>query len=303
MTKKGSLDRLQFLAGISTWQLLRLLCRHRFAVSRGCWRDLGQLFFVSLCVGICKLGDRLRLGRRIAATRVDLPPVFIVGHWRTGTTLLHKLLSLDPALHAPTFFECCVPRGFVSGAGWFKARVKANLPERRPFDAAPFGVDEPFEEEFVLAREALVSPMLEVVFPASGRRYRRHLTPDALSAAERGSWENTLLDFARRLTLVHGRRLLFKSPAHSFRIRQLRALFPGAKFIVLTRDPADVMASTLRLESLLIQHNALHEPQRRPDGLWIERRFRLLQQALAEGVRTLPPEDVAEISYEALCRD
>ncbi|MGH8363598.1 MAG: sulfotransferase [Gammaproteobacteria bacterium] len=42
--------------------------------------------------------------------------MFIVGHWRSGTTLLHKLLSLDTAFCAPTFFECCLPRGFVSSA-------------------------------------------------------------------------------------------------------------------------------------------------------------------------------------------
>ena len=295
------LERLQFLAGISTGKLLWLLRRHGFRVARGRRRDLGQLFFVSLCAGLCNLGDSIRFGRRLRPAAVP-PPLFIVGHWRTGTTLLHKLISLDPALHAPSFFECCVPRGFVSGAGWLKARVARNLPPERPFDSAPFGVDEPFEDEFVMAKEALVSPMLESVFPGS-LDYRRHLVPDSLPEAERCAWERALMDFTRRLTLAHGRRLLLKSPAHSFRIPQLCRLFPGAKFIVLRRAPHDVIASTLKTEALLIQHNALRDMGSRPDELWINRRYQLLHKALDEGLRSLPAGDVAEIGYEELCHD
>ena len=299
--KQEPLERLQFLAGISTGKLLRLLWRHRFRVARARRRDLGQLFFVSLCAGLCNLGDRIRLGRELREVTVP-PPVFIVGHWRTGTTLLHKLLSLDPELHAPTFFECCVPRGFVSGAGWLKARVARNLPPERPFDSAPFGVDEPFEDEFVMAKEALVSPMLESVFPGS-LSYRGHLVPGALPGPPRRAWERALTDFARRLTWMHGRRLLLKSPAHSLRIPQLRRLFPGAQFIVLRRDPQDVIASTLKTEALLTRHNALHDVDHGPDELWINRRFHLLHKALDEGLSALPEGDVAAIGYEELCCD
>ena len=33
-------------------------------------------------------------GDRIARTKIDYPPIFVIGHWRTGTTLLHELLVL-----------------------------------------------------------------------------------------------------------------------------------------------------------------------------------------------------------------
>src|SRR5688572_1687594 len=39
--------------------------------------------------------QHLWFGRYIEGTRIETPPVFIVGHWRSGTTLLHELLSHD----------------------------------------------------------------------------------------------------------------------------------------------------------------------------------------------------------------
>ncbi|MGH8282088.1 MAG: sulfotransferase family protein, partial [Gammaproteobacteria bacterium] len=295
------LERMQFLVGISPAKLIRLLWQHRFRVPPRYWRDLGQLLFLSLLTSACNAGDRWRCGRELARTKITLPPVFIVGHWRSGTTLLHKLLSLDTAFCAPTFFECCLPRGFVSGRRILKPRIARHLPGARPSDAAPFGADEPFEDEFVLARETLVSPMLAAVFPESSAAYRRHLYTHGLTPRELECWRQTLMDFARKLTLVHGRRLLFKSPAHSCRIPELRQLFPGAKFIAMQRDPLDVIASTLRMEAELVRHNSLQRTAGAPDEAWILDRYLQVQAALDRARRVLPPADFTAVDYASLC--
>ncbi|MGE5625689.1 MAG: sulfotransferase family protein [Bacillota bacterium] len=302
MERPGDLERLQFLIGISTPKLLRLVARHGLPSGPVPLRHFGQLFLLSLCATAFNLMDARRLGSRPRGPVNPAAPVFIVGHWRTGTTWLHKLLSLDPALHAPTFFECCLPGGFVSGGGWFKARVARKLPAFRPFDQAPFGVDEPFEDEFVMAKQALVSPMLESVYPGDSRRYRGHLALETLAPAERAAWEQALVGFARRLSLLHGKRLLFKSPAHSFRIPELRRLFPGAKFVAIRRDPVDVIASTLKMETLLLRHNALQAPAA-IDEEWIIRRYVMLQARLEQDWSRLPAQDRVELKYEDLCRD
>mgnify|MGYP003353506957 CR=1 FL=1 len=35
--------------------------------------------------------EQLFYRRRIAETKITQPPIFIIGHWRSGTTLLHEL--------------------------------------------------------------------------------------------------------------------------------------------------------------------------------------------------------------------
>jgi hypothetical protein len=92
---------------VSAW--LSLLARNRFAVSpnriifclRGC--------ICSLVNSSLNIVQRLIFGKRIRNCVLDAPPIFIIGHWRTGTTLLHELLTLDQRFIAPTTMECFAP--------------------------------------------------------------------------------------------------------------------------------------------------------------------------------------------------
>ena len=255
--------RLQFLFGIELSSLLKLLARHRGRVSGARLRPLGQLLaFGALASGLA-LVESLRFGRRLKEVQLPAPPIFVIGHWRSGTTLLQRLLACDPLLHTPTFFECAAPRGFITGHPAFARRLAPFLPATRAFDDAPLGVDEPFEDEFALLKLSLSSPMLEDVFPADAARGDDGFGRDA-AAGQR--WCVAFEEFARRLTFAHGKRLLFKSPANTFRVALLRTVFPGAKFVHIHRHPCEVAASTIRMREALRSHNALQEAPAAPEA-------------------------------------
>ena len=57
--------------------------------------------------------DRAVYGGAVARTPIRHAPLFIVGHWRTGTTLLHELLILDPRHAFPTTYQCMEPNHFL----------------------------------------------------------------------------------------------------------------------------------------------------------------------------------------------
>src|SRR5687768_14204774 len=97
---------------------VRLAVRNRFAVS------LGRLP-VALSVSCFSVGNSLlRLmqervyGRKAANTPIKEPPVFIIGHWRSGTTLLHELLVLDKRHNFPTTYQCFAPGHFLVTEGF-----------------------------------------------------------------------------------------------------------------------------------------------------------------------------------------
>jgi hypothetical protein len=56
-----------------------------------------------------RLRRRLRLAQYLASARVQLAPprapVIIVGLPRTGSTMLHRLLTADPAARSPLYWE------------------------------------------------------------------------------------------------------------------------------------------------------------------------------------------------------
>ena len=47
-------------------------------------------------------------GKNIRNATLDQPPVFIIGHWRSGTTLMHELMAMDSRMAFPTNFDAFV---------------------------------------------------------------------------------------------------------------------------------------------------------------------------------------------------
>jgi hypothetical protein len=52
---------------------------------------------------------------------------------------------------------------------------------------------------------------------------------------------------AQVLFLQQDKRLVLKSPPHTARVRLLREIFPGAKFVHISRDPYEIYQSTKRV--------------------------------------------------------
>src|SRR4029079_7278292 len=92
--------------------------------------------------------DRLVFGHRVRSNKLKETPLFVLGHWRSGTTLLHELLILDPRHTYPTTFECFAPNHFI-WTEWFLAPLtRWLLPKKRPMDNMTAGWDLPQEDEF-----------------------------------------------------------------------------------------------------------------------------------------------------------
>ena len=171
-----------------------------------------------------------RFGREIEKMVIEDPPLFIPDHWRTGTTLLHNLISRDPRFAYPNLYEVLHSGSFLSNedaeAGRWGARA---IPAKRPMDNVALGLDMPQEDEFALALTCLRSPDLALTFSRSGLRYLRYLTFEGVPAEELEEWKRTLLWFLKKLTLRHRRPLVLTSRPTA-RIRLLLELLPGASF-------------------------------------------------------------------------
>src|SRR5215831_1313722 len=74
---------------------LGLLARNRFAVHPAYWYIAIVVTCVSFGHTVLRWLQDVVYGRAIRAVELTEPPIFIVGHWRTGTTLLHEMLIRD----------------------------------------------------------------------------------------------------------------------------------------------------------------------------------------------------------------
>jgi omega-hydroxy-beta-dihydromenaquinone-9 sulfotransferase len=181
-------------------------------------------------------------------------PIFIVGHWRSGTTLLHELMALDERLLSPTTRQCFNPQSFLLGG---TSRQRGAVVVRPSGDRA-VSADSPQEEEFALLCLGCASPYEAFVFPRALNHISALCDPQELTALERTDWERRLVRFLKAVTLAGGsRRLLLKSPSNSFRIAALRRLFPNAAFIQIIREPTPVIVSTMHMWMTMWERYAL----------------------------------------------
>ena len=187
--------------------------------------------------------ERGRFGRRIDATQVQ-PPLFILGHYRSGTTHLHNLLALDPQFAAPTFFQALNPHTFLTTERWAAPVADRLVVRRRYQDEVALGAGVPTEDEIALGTMTGLSPYLGWYFPRGRADYDRYLTFRGVPDEEVARWGHALTTFLKKLTLRYGRPLVLKSPPHTARIRLLLGLFPDARFVHIHRDPYDVFRST-----------------------------------------------------------
>jgi hypothetical protein len=282
--------------------LVRVFRRHG-------WPDRGHAATAALIVLSslvqwpgCVWEDLRRAMSRDGAAPV-LAPVFIVGHWRSGTTLLQSFLSRDPALVSPNLSQVLLPHQLLPGllSRWKLRLLGAILPEIRPMDGVPVGPLEPAEEEIALAAMAAPSFFNGLYFP---RNLERVLQSEVLGFADAEAsmaWRNGHLEFCRRMSAIGGgRRLLLKSPGNSARVALLDAMYPGARFIHIHREPSDVIASTRALYRALLPLFALQAYDLGTVDRAVAGTYCRLMTQLLDDLAALPADRVASIGFADL---
>lgn len=266
-----------------------------------CLTITGVGAFHVVAKGMCDLVH----GRRLRAARPDQPPLFVLGHWRSGTTLLHELLIGDRRHVYPTTYECFAPHHFLVTEAWITPLIGWLLPNKRPMDNVAAGWDRPQEDEFALCSLGLPTPYRSWAFPDHGPVDADWLTLERLSDAERRRWGEALARFVGALSLKRPGRVVLKSPPHTARVRTLLEHFPEARFVHLCRDPMKLFPSTVRLWKSLCDVQRLQGY--RPHYDWIEEEvfsnLQRMHEAYERDRSLIPSGNLVELRYEDLVAD
>ncbi len=172
-------------------------------------------------------------------------PIFIVGPPRTGTTILHQLMSQDPANRAPVSWEVDQPIPRPDPANY------DNDPRIEAFDQRMAMVNK-LAPDFAsiheigarLAQECLaitlyngynVVWLLNYFVPSYVEWYRNADPEPSFHFHKR---------FLQMFQATHkGDWWLLKSPAHLNAIEAILKVYPDARFVFTHRSPVDIMGS------------------------------------------------------------
>lgn len=297
------LPHILYFSTLRNW--LRLLWRYGREIDADQrLRALRITLFVIATIPV-RLIERLLFGVAVARHRLSQPPVFIVGHWRSGTTNLHNLLLQDPQFASVTMLHCAIPSGFLSW-GWLARWIlKRRLPSSRPMDAVPLGIDEPMSEDFALAGLTHMSHYLSYFFPRLAEPiFRRTILFEDVSSEDRGHWLRMFDFLLRKVSWASGgRRLLLKNPANLGRIPELIRRYPEARFIHVCRNPWTVHASSMKLMDRFTENLAFQSHSAEQAETFVSRRYRLIMERWFRDQKLIPPGQLIEVRHEEVTAD
>ena len=289
------------LAGCSLPVWLKLLTTYGGVDSIG-WTQAASASLISTLGTPLRMYERLRFGRAIAAQKLDPPPVFIIGHWRSGTTNMHNHLLRDPQFGHLSFLHCQAPWAFLT-AEPLAHRLFAKLaPATRPMDNVEFGLNEPMSEDFALGAMTDITHYHSYYFPRHGDEiFRRTILFEGLSETEIERWQQTYRYLLQKGAVANaGKQLLLKNPAPSGRLPAILKMFPNARFIHVYRNPYVVIASTLKLMDRFLHLLALqrHDWDSVREACLV--RYQLLMERLLRDKELIPPSQLFEVSHEEM---
>lgn len=293
----------RFWHGMRPGAWWKMCARHGFRIHPIRWPMAVLIGLITPFNGLMGVAQRVRFGRRIETTRIKEPPVFIIGHWRSGTTYLHELLHLDERFVSPTTYQCFAPHHFLL-TEWLIARYGSWLiPKQRPMDNMAAGWDRPQEDEFALLTLGAPTPYTRMAFPNDPPPYKEFLDMQDCSAEDQRRFERAIVHFVKLLTFAADKRVLLKSPPHTGRVEVLSRLFPGARFIHIVRDPYALFPSTMRLWKSLDEVQGLQMPQSRELEEYVFECLTRMYRGFEQQRQRLNPASIMDVRYEDLVAD
>ncbi len=305
--KPGFVDRwwhARIWHGFRFMPWMRLLARNGFVVGPHRISAAVIITMMSVMHSSLALVQGVVYGRKIRNTKIQRQPIFIIGHWRSGTTYLHELLSLDERYAYATNYECFAPHHFLLTEKIIGRWMGFLLPKQRPMDNMAVGWSRPQEDEFALCAMGQLSPYLTLAFPNRPPQCQEYLDMQGVPAKRVESWKNTLLRFIRLLTFAHdGKRIVLKSPPHTARVKILLELFPEAKFIHIVRDPYVLFQSTMNMWKRMYETQHLRRPNLEGLDEHVFRTFNRMYEAFEASRESIPERQLYEVRYEDLVQD
>jgi hypothetical protein len=253
-----------------------------------------------------RLEDRLKIEgflKRYPAVLEEkvVAPILITGQPRSGTTVLQRLLAIDPQFRTARTYELLNPIPDKAAPNQQDRRIQRTEWDLRIFgwispgiyEAHPMSAESP-EECYLLLERVFNQPVACIFLDIPQYQdwlFSRQL-PDLISDYHYYKKQVQLLQWNRS-----ARRWLLKAPAHALFLEAYLTVFPDVRVIVTHRDPVKAVPSlcslSMRVRSSLYFEDDLEKMGNRLLGLSIAGRKRILEARLR-----LKEEQFYDCKYE-----
>lgn len=260
-----------------------------------------RLFFTSPIAGYESLTKKKAVDRR--PLRKD--PVFIIGHWRSGTSFLHYVMGQDPSLNYYNLFKATNPDIFLTTENFLKPLVKKAMgvhSTKNVFHGEPAKMDRPAELDVGhLINELSWSAHLGHIFPRNADHYfDKYLFFETASKAEVNNWKRSYDHLLRKLNYQcdNDRQIIIKTPVGTAHVKELLELYPNARFIYLHRDPYEIFYSNIKLWDVIQNTFSMQKLGPAEVKRQVLRIYRKMMDKYLDERQLIPEGHLYELRYE-----
>ncbi|NPE07574.1 MAG: sulfotransferase [Asgard group archaeon] len=292
------------LAGSSISNILRLLIQNKLRVHPKYWLRLAYAWTLSSATMFMRFVERLSFNRKINKHQLKEDPIFIIGHWRSGTTYMHYLFAQDESKGLCSNIEVYAPHYFMAFPKFTRKLIEFSLPETRPMDEIKINADLPGEEEHSMGAYHKYGFFHSMIFPRNFKTYASYKSFDNAKPRDLKKWKKKYQFFLRKLSIRNrDRKLVLKNPANTYRVKHLLEMYPNAKFIHLYRNPYEIYSSTIKFHNDTIKVFTLQTwdyEELKQNVLDI---YKELYVDFDEKIKDVPKENWLDIKYEDFIRE
>ena len=233
------------------------------------------------------------------------PPVFVIGHWRSGTTFLHNYLTrVFPAAFTTTY-QSVFTNNLFAFQGIIKWFLQIFLPRKRPKDHIKMHSDLPQEEELALGNSVFFSFYYWFYFPNDAYRIAdQFLWSKAPYQESLNVFKAFYPRFIKRCFLNTGGQIFVsKNPSNTARIKLLLELYPDARFIYIYRNPYEVIQSSIIFFKSVVMGMRVQNLDEEHLKSFLLDLYKKLILTYQEDRQIIPSGQLFEIKYENLMED
>eukprot|EP01105_Mastigella_eilhardi_P024469 TRINITY_DN6387_c0_g1_i1.p1 TRINITY_DN6387_c0_g1~~TRINITY_DN6387_c0_g1_i1.p1 ORF type:complete len:389 (+),score=111.09 TRINITY_DN6387_c0_g1_i1:113-1279(+) len=267
-------------------------------------RVLLVVFFSFVTVPLRML-ERLLFSRRIRAEKFAKPPVFIIGHWRSGTTFCHMLLCSDPQWgFVPCYQVVGSQFSEVFEIPVLNKLTQLLMPATRMFDNVALSPGSPQEDELCITGRLAYSPLHYFCFPKAVDDLLRYASFKDATPSEVERFRAAYHTVLQKASIASDHRpLMIKNPANTARVPLLLKMYPGAKFIHICREPYDLFRSIYHMHDVMTTFCSLHTVTHELLSNGAIKFFKAVgTQYLADRAQ-IPKGQLSEVQFEDLRKD
>jgi len=291
------------LAGYSLINIAKVLWQNQFRIHiKYIPRFLYAIILSTITVPL-RLTQKLRFHKKIQKTKAKEDPIFIIGHYRTGTTYMMTLMAHDKSKGYVSNIEGYTPLFYLAFPKFTRWLIESSLPDVRPMDNVVMGADEPTEDEYTIGTYTPYGYYTGFIFPRNFDLYSKYLTFEGMPK-HRKKWKKAFRYMVKMLTLGHvGKQLFLKNPSLSYRIPDILEMYPNAKFIHTYRNPYKVYSSSIKFFNEVFAIYTLQTWDDEKMKQDILDNYKLLYEKFDEDLSLIPKENIVHSKYEDFITD